>query len=429
MPVLAARLADSMKEDATLSVETNPEAGAPVVASPRLARILWRLFQFCLLLAPFLVLDWFHSAAVRRSSQSGAKMNNCGVRDAVRHHAFKPDCTAVYPWGGSWYDFSSNGLGFRDETVREVPLADARPRILILGDSMTEGMLPWRDSYVGRIAAHFPQYDFLNGAARSYSPSNYYNVTHFVLTHGYDIDEVIVFIDISDVQDEAAFYREKDASGAVTGPQSERYPISWWARTRMLIGERLFLTNHLLQSLERFLVGHGFYHLSTGPLGDAFDMERGAWTYRKVNDTLPYYDGYAPLGVEGGIAREKEKMTRLWQEVAERNIPLSVVVYPHPAQVLHDSADSRQVRIWREWCEGKCKRFISLFPAFLAVKQHCPSSHPGCWYLSHFVFGDVHYNATGNALAADVIIKSLEETPPAKRQQAIQGSADASRVR
>jgi hypothetical protein len=409
-----------MKSDMTASLPANTETEAQVRVSPRrrrLLRILWRLFQLCLLLAPFLILDWVHSATLRRSTRSSARMKNCGVRDPVLHHAFQPNCTAEYPWGGSWYQFSTNSLGFRDETVREVPLADARPRILILGDSMTEGMLPWSDSYVGRIAAHFPQYDFLNGAARSYSPSNYFNVARLVLACGYDIDEVIAFIDISDVQDEATFYRDKDSSGAVSGPQPEHYPVSWWAKTRMFIAGRLFLTNHLLESCERFLVDRGFYHLNTGPLGDAFDMERGAWTYRKVNETAPYYDGYAPLGVEGGIAREQEKMTRLWHLLAEKNIPLSVVVYPHPPQVLHDTVNSRQVGMWRQWCEGKCKRFVSLFPVFLAVKEQCPSSHPGCWYLSHFVFGDIHYNATGNALAASVVIKSLEETPPVEHPQ------------
>ena len=64
-------------------------------------------------------------------------------------------------------------------------------------------------------------------------------------------------------------------------------------------------------------------------------------------------------------------MTLLWQELEKRNIPISIVVYPYPAQILHDTADSRQVRIWREWCQGKCKRFVSLFPAFLAVKDQC----------------------------------------------------------
>ncbi len=365
----------------------------------------------------FLTLDWFRSAAIRRSAASSARQRNCGVPDPVRHHALRPNCASVYHWGGDSYEFVTNNLGFRDEKVREVPLADARPRILMLGDSFTEGKIAWRDSYVGRIAAHLPQYDFLNGGVSSYSPSNYYNVARMMLAAGYDIDEVIVFIDISDVQDEASFYQDADATGAVTGPTPEHYTVSRWDRTRGRIAGQFLLTNSILRWIERKLVDHGYYHLSTGPLGDAFDMERAAWTYRKVNENEPYYGGYAPLGVEAGIARERAKMTLLWQELAKRNIPISVVVYPYPAQVVHDTADSRQVRIWRDWCEGKCNRFISLFPAFLAIKDQCPSGQPGCWYLSHFVFGDMHYNAAGNALVAGVVIKSLMEEPPGKRPE------------
>jgi hypothetical protein len=365
-----------------------------------------------LALAAFFTLDYVRSAVIRH--RINGKLQDCNVRDPIRHHAFKANCDAVYRWGGDSYQFSTNSLGFRDERVRDVPISDPKPRILMLGDSMTEGKLAWHSSYVGRIADRFPQYDFLNGGVASYSPSNYFNVTRMVLNRGIDIDEVIVFIDISDVQDEATYYHDKDDSGAVLGPNPERFHVSWGTHTRQGISGYFMLTNYGLRWIERRLVDHGFYHLNTGPLGDAFDMERGAWTYRKVDETWPYYDGYAPLGVEAGIAREKLKMDRLWEMLAARNVPLSVVVYPHPAQIVHDTADSRQVRIWREWCAGKCNRFISLFPAVLALKGECPPLQPGCWYLKYFVFGDIHYNAAGNAVLANVLIKDLEQTPPVK---------------
>ena len=422
-----------MKGSAPIELQMNPTG--PGSASQhrsrqRMAKLILLLVSLVLSAAAFLTLDWFRSAAIRRSSAARGRAINCGVRDPVRHHAFKPNCSSVYQWGGDSYEFFTNSLGFRDEKIREVPLADARPRILVLGDSFTEGKLGWRDSYVGKIAEHFPQYDFLNGGVASYSPSNYLNVTRMVLAAGVDIDEVIVFIDISDVQDEATFYRDANDSGAVTGPQHEGYTVSWWPKVRMRIAGQFMLTNYILRWLERKLVAHGFYHLTTGPLGDAFDMERAAWTYRKVNETGPYYGGYAPLGVEGGIAREKAKMTILWQDLEKRNIPISVVVYPYPAQVVHDTADSRQVRMWRDWCQGKCKRFISLFPAFLAVKDQCPQSEPGCWYQKLFVFGDMHYNANGNALVADVVARSLEEAPPVKLELQVrsQGPAGQGRV-
>ena len=111
-------------------------------------------------------------------------------------------------------------------------------------------MLAWRDSYVGRIAAHFPQYDFLNGGVACYSPSNYLNMTRMVLAKGVDIDEVIVFIDISDVQDEAAFYRDIDASGAVTGSEQERWIVSWYAKWRFRIAKHLLLTDYHLRLLR-----------------------------------------------------------------------------------------------------------------------------------------------------------------------------------
>jgi len=203
----------------------------------------------------------------------------------------------------------------------------------------------------------------------------------------------------------------------VTGPQSNASPsqATWKANLRFIIATHFFLTNDIVEFLERFLVAHGSYHLASRELGDPFDMETSAWTYRKVNESDPFPGGFAPLGVEGGIAKEIEKMNRLWQQLQERNIAISVVVYPYPSQVVHETAESRQVRIWRDWCLGKCKRFVSLFPAFLAVKEHCPWTESGCWYQSLFVFGDIHYSDAGNALVADKVIQSLTREPPAKR--------------
>ena len=362
--------------------------------------------------AMFLTLDFLHSRPILRARLSEARQPSCGVRDPIRHHALKPNCAALGHWGENTYEVRTNSLGMRDEKIREVPLVDERPRILMLGDSFTQGMLEWRDSYVGRLAAHFSQYDILNGGVPSYSPSNYFNTTRILLAHGVEIDEVIVFIDLSDVADEAHVYQDADAFGAVRVPEESTAP-PW----RPSFSERFLVTNTLVGFFKRILVGLGFYHFATGQLGNPLDAGRGTWTYK--SDTEIEQAGitsYAPLGVEGGIAKEKVKMTLLWQELKSRNIPISVVVYPWPAQVVRETAESRQVRIWREWCEGRCKRFISLFPAFLAVKDQCPRIQPGCWYLRCFTFGDIHYNANGNAVVANAVIKSLEELPPVKRQ-------------
>ena len=276
------------------------------------------------------------------------------------------------------------------------------------------------------LASRFPQYEFLNGGVSSYSPSNYLNTARLLTARGIKFDEAMVFIDISDVHDEAAFYHDVDASGAVTGPARKPLVFGRYERWRDFVAEHLFLTNYLVDAVQAALVRLGYYHVTTGLLGNALDLDRGAWTYRPVNEAEGFYpsgSGYGPLGVRGGIAKEEEKMTTLWQELAARGIPISVVVYPWPQQLAHDTIDSRQVVIWRDWCQGKCKRFISLFPAFVSAKNQCPWFERGCWYTKYFIFGDVHYNGRGNAVVADVVTHALEAMPIGRVSHAAVGDA------
>jgi hypothetical protein len=396
---------------------------SPSTADPRRQRLVKRLAIMVILgvsLAAFLTLDWLHTAAMqRRHAAAAADPDPCRMRDPIRHHAFKPDCTAVNYWGTDEYKISTNNLGFRDEQIRNVPLSSTRPRVLLLGNSYIEGKTAWSKSIAGKLTAQLPQYDFLNGGVDGYSPSNFLNTTRLALAEGVQIDEVIVFLDNSAVQLEAAFYRDINSGGAVTALASDEQhsAATVYARFRKWLGLHFSITFQLLRLAERSestLVRHGFYHLPGDYFGDPFDMEVSGWSYRSVNQREPFAAGYAPLGVQGGMDRAQQKMTLLWQELAERNIPISVVVYPHLAQVVHDTAESREVELWQKWCQGKCKRFVSVFPDFYAARDRCPSSQPGCWYSQLFIFGDIHYNAGGNTLVATAVAKSLQTDPAVK---------------
>ena len=136
----------------------------------KLKLFLWSLAISAIL---FLAFDWLYSAAILRSAVAVNTQGFCFARDPVRHFAFQPNCACTRPWLRDSYPFYTNSLGFRDERIRDVRFADFRPRILILGDSAPEGMTSWSDSFIGRVAAKFPQYEFLNGSVEGYSPSNF----------------------------------------------------------------------------------------------------------------------------------------------------------------------------------------------------------------------------------------------------------------
>ena len=245
-------------------VNTTQTEAAESSASPPprflfLKKLALLLFTLIFCLALFLGLDWVHTAWVQRNALkvTGKGLGCFTVRDLTRVFGLRPDCSCIRAWGGERYSLKTNSLGFRDKEIRDVPASDDKPRVLMLGDSFTEGMVPWEDSFVGQIAANFPQYDFLNGGVGGYSPSNYLNTARIAMGEGIDFDEAIVFIDISDAQDEAAFYRDVDSAGAVGIPERHFFNRTWYSNMRMAISDHLLLTNYIYEFFEKLLVRNG----------------------------------------------------------------------------------------------------------------------------------------------------------------------------
>jgi hypothetical protein len=71
--------------------------------------------------------------------------------------------------------------------------------------------------------------------------------------------------------------------------------------------------------------------------------------------------------------------------VSAHETALSLGVYPWPQQLLYDTENSRQTRIWRDWCAGKCKQFFDHFPMFFCYKEKDPD-----FVRSLFHLGDCH---------------------------------------
>jgi hypothetical protein len=78
----------------------------------------------------------------------------------------------------------------------------------------------------------------LNAAVSSYAPSIYYAKANDLIGSGLQIDEIIVYVDVSDVQDEAIFYRLDENDHVREGNFDETchsqemlfWSTPWWAR-------------------------------------------------------------------------------------------------------------------------------------------------------------------------------------------------------
>ena len=322
------------------------------------------------------------------------------ISDPLYSHSLRPSySTDVAVWGNARFPVRTNSLGFRDGSVRTVSRkTDKARRMVLIGDSFTEGIgLAWEDTFVGMFARRAASFEVLNAGVLSYGPSVYFRKTAWLLDSGYTFDELVVYIDVSDIQDEAVVYHE-DASGAIVydgygidylatvadptwrlpapaaGPDAPRGPKEW-------------LRSHLAYSNLLYSLVKAKIHNQREP---PKKLLRSYWT---VDPNIP---GYGELGVEGGIRKAMSYMDRLRALLAERGIALSVAVYPWPDQLEFDGENSRQVTIWRDWCQRSgCAHFIDHFPDFFTYKREHPD-----WRQRLFIPGDVHHSRAASELIA-----------------------------
>jgi hypothetical protein len=156
-----------------------------------------------------------------RCKNTNANRNTIRVQHPVYHHGLKKNEREIGQWGRETYELCTDDNGFKtscNASNKSVKSFD----IAFIGDSFTEGVgLAYEDTFVGQIAKGRPKLKIANLGVSSYSPSIYYSKVNFLLQQGITFKELVVYIDISDIQDEAISY---ELSGGVVIPKGAATP-------------------------------------------------------------------------------------------------------------------------------------------------------------------------------------------------------------
>jgi hypothetical protein len=355
------------------------------------------LVAYCVAL--FLAFDFVYSLF----GGGEEKQRPLPIANAIYDHGLAANFDGYDAWGGIPYRLFTDNLGFKDVSVRDVALKPTSHRVLLIGDSFTEGIgMSFEDSFAGMLYLAGQQrsekIEFLNAGVASYSPSIYYKKIQHLLDSGLLFDEVVLFSDTSDVMDEATSYfcidddpkyrthcspAEGSAQPVAAAPKKPDFLVDHFAVTNRMI-------LYIKRSIQVFL-GNQRKKIDT-------DHSRTAWTVPGLDVGV----SYQPLGVDGGIARSLQNMRALADLLAARHIPLTIVVYPWAQQLAQGDRDSRQVSLWRDFCQGRCKAFVNLFPAYFAAADADRD-----WYEHLFILGDDHYSAAGNRFMFHELTKHL----------------------
>lgn len=354
------------------------------------------------------------------------------IASSIYHHDFAKNMQIEYVSKNIRYPFRTNSLGFRDASTRSVLARSKSQRILFIGDSFTEGVgVAFEDTFVGIIGNELgsKQIDVLNAAVASYSPTIYYRKVKYLIEEvKFGFDRLVVFLDISDIQDEAEFYY-LDSQNRVRVTNDIRL---WWApitrRARNPKEDPPF--KKLKETLKANSVVVCFGDLIKDSIEAQLSLKRKAEAQNaqvkpSFEDELfsryglkdfPNVTGklralwtldervFASYGLKG-LRRAKENMDRL-VDLAEKNgIDITLVIYPWPDQIVNRDIDSRQVRFWEAWTKERNVRFINLFPTFISEEE------AEATIRKYFIPGDIHWSESGHRLIAESFLRNFETTP------------------
>lgn len=305
------------------------------------------------------------------------------VQHPVYHHGLRPNVANEAVWGSARYKMYVNSLGMKDARVRDVPLRSGSRRILLMGDSFTEGNgLAYEDTFAGMVAARLAgsEVEFLNAGVSSYSPTIYLRKTqHLIDTVGLQVNHVSVAIDISDIFDETRY--SVDANGNV---QCDR-------------------DTSLSEAVKEFLARHtvliGALRVWIRAIKDAgrteeelrgLNRDKSRW----VNDEN-HWKSHGKQGMTLAI----QHMNQLHDYLLSKGIGLNIMIYPWPDQIMLRDLNSRQVRAWSTWAKQRKVDLVNLFPDFIG------SLPPKETLKRYFIPGDIHWNKAGHALVATRLVE------------------------
>ena len=325
------------------------------------------------------------------------------------HHSFKEEVDTFDYWGSYKYKFFTNSLGFKDKSNRKINKeTNHKQRIIIIGDSFTEGIgFKYEDTFLGLLDNQMlnQNIEILNAGVASQSPIIYFKkIKHLIEVKKIKFNELIVFLDISDIPDEF-YYNINFDSNDIKKFSLRNYLQEFFIQnistylffdiifTKInILKENLILKFKASEEFNLSFLNTNIEHMN---LYKSINAERGNWT-RDINLWKLY----------GKKGRELADfyLNSLLELCDNNKIRFTLVIYPWPNQIYYGYESILHRDFWSNWSKTKNINFIDLFEFF-------EKDNPENIIKSLFVNGDIHWNKKGHHYIYEIMMSEYFGNP------------------
>ncbi len=326
-------------------------------------------------------------------------------KNCIKHEKYfyelKKNCKGNYRFKETFpiIETKTDNMGLRIGNKSPLKNKDKK-NIFIFGDSFTYGVgLEYEKTYVGLIESQMKDYNIYNFSVGSYSPSVYLYKLKNVLNNNIKPDKILLFLDLTDVLDEASrwnYNRDNNAANLKTD----------YVYKRSLKKEKFIKRNFkILTNISSYLN----FHLRT--LRDKAKIKiknerkiktsiQGSFTYIKHNSLDKRF--WNNDAFNRGIIKLENRLEEISVISKKINSDLYLIIYPW-AETLEFGQEEFD---WSEFTKRICIRnqckVIDAIPDFKLYKEQNTN-----WSNELYFLNDEHFNHKGASLLFKTVIKNI----------------------
>lgn len=328
---------------------------------------------------------------------------NYSLKSERFHHDIAPNINLPEFWGDYKYQVITNEFGMRIGEKYQFNLN--KKSIGFIGDSFVYGSgINFNKHFINKLNISNQGYNFLNLGYVSYSPSIYYKkLKFFIEEKKIKFSSIYLFVDTSDVQDEAIFYRENLDGNIVRKWNSDQ--------KNKFRNYKYILKNYLKQNSFIFKFYENIY-IKTVHEGPARCLKNK----NQITNFIDYLD-YERFGyghdnelqsenwVKDGQLKIIDYLNKIKNLLDQNDIKLSLVYYPSAIDILKgndDTENNSHYKFLQNWSNSNFIELIDTSESFMKDKNAINN------YKNNFILCDVHWNNRGHEVISNFILKTLD---------------------